>query len=172
VFVVASLLVTFIALTAALLRALQLMRQLATCTDAESKCLFNVQRFVYMRFMRHFVKVDMDLLEIQATGICQDFASSGGISLRNVIEQDLGSSNVITAEVRLTPPVNLTSCEPIHEPQSGNMQKEFKQHLKKIIYDLLLRNKAIYRLVPFELHNLMQLAGCCTTHDFIANESM
>jgi hypothetical protein len=158
--VVASLLVTFIALTAALLRALQLMRQLATCTDAESKCLYNVQRFVYMRFMRHFVKVDMDLLEIQATGICQDFASSGGISLQNVIEQDLGSSNVITAEVRITPPVNLTACHLIR--WAGTMQKEFKQHQKKIIY----------RRVPFKLYNLMQLAGCCTTHHFIANGSM
>jgi hypothetical protein len=107
--VLGSLLVTFIALSATFLRALHLMHRLAECSEAESKCLYNAQRFVYKRFLRHFVKVDVELLELQATGACQSFVNGGGGYLRDATEDELGSTNVITAEVRILSLINLVN---------------------------------------------------------------
>jgi hypothetical protein len=83
------------------------MHQLAECSEAESKCLYNAQRFVYKRFLRQFVKVDVELLELQATGACQSFVNSGGGYLTDAIEDELGSTNVLTAEVCMLPLINL-----------------------------------------------------------------
>lgn len=76
VFVGASLLLTFVTLSAALLRMLRWVHVLADCTDAESRCLRDVQRWFYTRFMKDFVRVDTGVLELQFSGICDDAAQA------------------------------------------------------------------------------------------------
>lgn len=97
-FVGASLLVTFITLTAALLRALKQVRRLASCSEADSTCLYDVQRFVYKRLVRNFVKVDAETLELQATGLCRAF-STGKSSSIDPLDSGL-QTNLVTAEVQ------------------------------------------------------------------------
>lgn len=98
VFVGASLLVTIITLSAALLRALQQVCRLAACSEAEGTCLYDVQRFVYKRLVRTFAKMDAETLELQATGLCRAF-STGNSSSIDPLDRGL-QTNLITAEVR------------------------------------------------------------------------
>ena len=76
VFVGASLLLTFVTLSAALLRMLRWVRVLADCTDAESQCLRDVQRWFYTHVVRGLVSVDAEVLEAQAAGLCDALASA------------------------------------------------------------------------------------------------
>lgn len=96
-FLGASLLLTFITLSAALLRALHLVHQLADCSEAESKCLYKVQRFLYRRLVRGFVNVDAETLELQATGVCRT-VNTGDFSSLDIFDSRW-ATNLITAEV-------------------------------------------------------------------------
>lgn len=102
-FVGASLLVTFKALSASLLRALHLVHRLTECSEAENQCLYVVQRFIYKRLVSGFVKVDIDTLELQASGACRV------VALEESASQDAfhrrWQSSLVTSEVLL---INLT----------------------------------------------------------------
>jgi hypothetical protein len=70
VFVSASLLITFITLTATFLRTLQWVGALADCTEKNSQCLYDVQRWFYVTLVEGLVQVDIETLELQHTGSC------------------------------------------------------------------------------------------------------
>jgi hypothetical protein len=70
VFVSASLLITFITLTAAFLRTLQWVGTLADCTQENSQCLYDVQRWFYVTLVEGLVQMDIETLELQRTGSC------------------------------------------------------------------------------------------------------
>ena len=97
VFVGCSLLLTFITLSASLVRALHLVHRLAACSDEESKCLYDVQRFVYKRLVKSYVRVDSETLELQATGVCRTL-NSGNFGSIDIFD-DRWQSSIITGEV-------------------------------------------------------------------------
>lgn len=101
IFVGASLLITFVTLSASLLRTLHLVHDLAACSRPDSKCLYDVQRYVYKRLVRNFVKVDAETLELQATGVCRS-ANNGALSSIDLLDSDL-ATNLLTAEVCCSP---------------------------------------------------------------------
>ena len=76
VFVSASLLLTFITLSAALLRMLRWVRVVADCTDEDSECLRDVQRWFYTHVVRGLVSVDVEVLEQQFSGLCDELAGA------------------------------------------------------------------------------------------------
>lgn len=72
-FVSASLLVTFITLTAVFLRMMHWVWQLADCTEEGSTCLHDVQLWFYRRVVQGLeglVMVDAKTLELQRSGAC------------------------------------------------------------------------------------------------------
>ena len=97
-FVSASLLVTFIINTAALMRALHWVRELAACTDAGSTCLFDVQVWLYNLILSDFVRVDPITLELWARGLCEEVASSSVALLEARLP-----ANLLTTDVRPCP---------------------------------------------------------------------
>lgn len=66
-FVSASLLVTFITLTASLLAALQWVHNVADCSNESSQCLYRIQKWLYRHVVESFVGLDPDSLELEAT---------------------------------------------------------------------------------------------------------
>lgn len=97
-FVSASLMLTFITLSSALLLTLQWVRDLAECTEAESRCLHDVQRWFYKRLVKGLVKVDIETLELQFSGLC-DVVGQGSNSTTGTQIRDRLSSNFVTADV-------------------------------------------------------------------------
>lgn len=97
-FVSASLMLTFITLTAALLRTLQWVRMLADCTDDDSQCLHDLQRWFYTRLVQGLVKVDIQTLELQFSGACNVFTQDHTTASQL---QGALASNVFTSEVSL-----------------------------------------------------------------------
>ena len=95
VFVSASLLLTFITLSAALLRTLRWVRVVAACTEEDSQCLHDLQRWFYTHFAKGLVKVDIEALELQFLGLCDQLAQAPGELQPNTtteIQSDLVSS--------------------------------------------------------------------------------
>lgn len=72
-FVSASLLVTFLTLTAALQLALWRVRFLADCTQQDSQCLSDVRLWVYEHLLQSFVQVDLNTLKLQVPPISCKF---------------------------------------------------------------------------------------------------
>jgi hypothetical protein len=105
-FFLASLVVTFFTHTAAYLRALKYVRSLAECSNADSECLYKVQRWVYKRLLQGIIRIDVDVLELQATGLCR--TSTNGTS---IVVQELHARNwdtsVAASEVRCSAPATL-----------------------------------------------------------------
>lgn len=66
----ASLLIAAITTTSALMRAAKTVVDLSECTDADSECLRDAQRWVYDRFLRSLVRIDASVFEAQASGAC------------------------------------------------------------------------------------------------------
>ena len=66
----ASLLIAAITTTSALMRAAKTVVDLSDCTDADSECLRDAQRWVYDRFLRSLVRIDAAVFEAQASGAC------------------------------------------------------------------------------------------------------
>ena len=100
-FVGCSLLLTFITLSASLLRALHLVHRLAACSHAESRCLYDVQRFAYRRLVQGFVRVDVETLELQAAGVCRTTNSGEGGAIDLLDAR--WKTHLITAEARPHP---------------------------------------------------------------------
>lgn len=98
-FISASLLVTFITLTASFLRALSWVRNVADCSDQDSECLYRVQRWLYKHIVESFVGLDPDAFELQASGVCQ--AALASEEAPETLRSTLGV-NIITAEVLTT----------------------------------------------------------------------
>lgn len=94
-FMSASLVVAAVTTTSAFLRALSFVKDLSECSRAESECLYNVQRWFYRRLVSGLVKVDVEVFELQAAGICRTLRTGD-------VEQLLESrwtTNLATAEV-------------------------------------------------------------------------
>jgi hypothetical protein len=72
VFVSASLLITFITLSGTLLRALHKVRDLAACTEANSRCFHDVQRWFHKLLFQGLLPVDIEILEAQFSAVCHD----------------------------------------------------------------------------------------------------
>jgi hypothetical protein len=72
VFVSASLLITFITLSGTLLRALHKVRDLAACTEPNSRCFHDVQRWFHKLLFQGLLPVDIETLEAQFSAVCHD----------------------------------------------------------------------------------------------------
>lgn len=95
-FISASLLVTFFTLTASFLRTLKWVRSVADCSKKDSECLYLIQRWLYEHVVESFVGVDPDVIELQASGVCQ--AALANENTLDALRNTLGS-NIITVEV-------------------------------------------------------------------------
>lgn len=73
-FVSASLLVTFVILTAVFLQALHRVKQIAECTDTDSSCLRKAQTWIYENMLKG--PVDPVAMTVRATGVCDDLSVS------------------------------------------------------------------------------------------------
>lgn len=99
-FMLASLLVAAVTTTSSFLRALSFVRDLSECSLADSECLYQVQRWFYRRLVAGLVKVDIEVLEVEAAGLCR-LLDTGNVE--DLIESRW-STNLATAEVRRATP--------------------------------------------------------------------
>ena len=102
VFVSASLLLTFITLSAALLRTLHWVRVVAACTEEDSQCLHDLQRWFYTHFVKGLIKVDIEPLELHFSGLCDQLAPAAGELQHNATNEDQSNlaSNFQSSDVR------------------------------------------------------------------------
>lgn len=70
VFMSASLFITAVTTTSSLLRASSFVIDLSECTHEDSECLRDVQRWVYNRFLKSLVRIDVDVLDLQDSPLC------------------------------------------------------------------------------------------------------
>jgi hypothetical protein len=109
---------TFITATASLLRARQWVHILADCTYEDSKCLYDVQRWVYIQFVKGLVKVDIETLELQLSGACDQLAQVNSTTATQFRERvsSIPALSEVRAHPRTISPIQLSSLQRV----SGN----------------------------------------------------
>ena len=92
----ASLLLTFVTLSATLLRMLRWVRVLADCTEPESECPHDVQRWFYKHVVRGLVRVDVEVLEQHFSAVCDELtrAFNATAPIQETLTSSFPSSNV------------------------------------------------------------------------------
>eukprot|EP00892_Ulva_mutabilis_P009433 jgi/Ulvmu1/6862/UM031_0067.1 len=94
-FMSASLAVAAVTTTSSFLRALSFVKDLSECSRADSECLYRVQRWFYRRLVEGLVRVDLEVLELQAAGVCRTLRDG---DVEQLIESRW-STNLATHEV-------------------------------------------------------------------------